>query len=96
MVFDGSDRVTRVEQLLTDRSFNALQAGTATRADATARLGRPGQVTTYPARGEEVWTYRYMSGTTYMLGDVYFNAADGVVKGVSTYFDPAYYSTYSS
>jgi hypothetical protein len=93
MAFDGSDRVSRVEQLLSVRAFNALPSGKANRADLMNAVGRPGQISQYPRLGEEVWTYRFMDVSVYMLSDVHFDAGSGVMKYVTSYPDPAYYSS---
>ena len=96
MVFDSGDRVSKVEQLLSNRNFRSLQAGTSTKAEVMGALGRPGEVSSFPNLREEVWTYRFMDGSIYMLSEVHLDAGTGLVKYVTSYPDPAYYSSHST
>lgn len=93
--FDGSDRVSRVEQLLTHDRFMSVPANKLSRQDVLNTFGRPGQVSNFSNLGEEVWTYRYMYIQDYKLADLHFDAKSGVVKYATTYHDPAYYNAIS-
>jgi hypothetical protein len=90
--FDNADRVTKVEQILTEGRLMSLGSGKLTRADVSNLVGRPADVTTFAGGATEVWTYRFMNVTERKLGDVYFDKASGVAKQVTTYLDPAYTS----
>ncbi len=91
--FDGSDRVAKVEQILTEARITSLNKGRATRDDVTNLLGRPIGVTKYAGGATEVWTYRFMDVLDRKLADVYFDTASGVAKQTTTYLDPAYTSS---
>ena len=76
---------------LREADFRQLQPGKTTAAEVRTVLGKPGLEMTFTRQGEEVWDYRYLDGTMYMLAWVYF---DG--RGVYKYFvgqrDPAQYN----
>ncbi len=91
--FDGGNRVSRVEQLLTETAFLGLRSGETDKNATLGRLGRPAQISNFPNLREEVWTYRFMDGSFYKLGDIAFDAQSGKLKYVSTYLDPAYYNS---
>ncbi len=93
--FDGSDRVAKVEQILTEGRIASLGSGKLTRADVSNLVGRPAEVTKYSGGQTEIWTYRFMDVTERKLGDVYFDAKSGVGKQVTTYLDPAYTNGFS-
>lgn len=92
--FDANNRVTGVEQLLTEQRFSKVAANELDRDGVRSAFGRPGQVSSFPNLSEEVWTYRYMDVTTYRLADVHFDTRSGRAKYISLYHDPAYCSTY--
>ena len=89
--FDGSDRVTNVEQLLTERRITSVNAGKLTRADVSNLLGRPLGVWKFAGGASEVWSYRFMDVNDRKLGVVYFDGATGLAKHTTTYLDPAYH-----
>jgi len=90
--FDGSDRVAKVEQILTESRIFSVNAGKHMREDVSGLLGRPLSVMKFGADASEVWTYRFMDVTDRKLGDIHFDATSGTVKRVTTYIDPAYSS----
>jgi len=55
---DAAGRVRSVEQVLTERNFNAVQIGTP-REDVRRLLGRPSETRGGWRGGGEVWSYRY-------------------------------------
>jgi outer membrane protein assembly factor BamE (lipoprotein component of BamABCDE complex) len=59
MVTIGADRVMRaLHQVLADEYFAKVRSGM-DKAQIRRLLGRPMEVMTFPARSEEVWTWRY-------------------------------------
>ncbi len=90
--FDNTDRVSKVEQLLTHDRFMSVPSNKLSRQDVLNMFGRPGQISSFNNIGEEVWTYRYMYSQDYKLADLHFDAKAGVVKYAATYHDPAYYN----
>jgi hypothetical protein len=54
---DASGRVARIEQVLTERNFEAIRPGDS-RMSVLQRLGRPSEVRRI-WRGAELWQYRY-------------------------------------
>jgi hypothetical protein len=93
--FDSAERVTKVEQILTEQRILSLGSGKLTRADVSNLVGPPAEVAKFAGGATEVWTYRFMNVTERKLGDVYFDAATGVTKHVTTYLDPAYASGFT-
>jgi hypothetical protein len=55
---DGSSRVTRIEQVLTEENFAKVQPDMA-QSDLRALLGRPGEVQKLGRDRGVVWSYRY-------------------------------------
>ncbi|MCW7538306.1 hypothetical protein OOT46_10680 [Aquabacterium sp. A7-Y] len=55
---DSQGRVTGWQQVLDEKTFNALPVGIG-RQDVLYRLGRPSNVMEIPRRNELVWSYRY-------------------------------------
>jgi hypothetical protein len=88
--FDGADRVASVEQILTERRIQNIEAGTHSREDVANLLGRPAEITQFRMKGEDVWTYRFLDVQERKLGDVHFDSASGRTKFTITYPDPAY------
>ncbi len=72
-------RLTRVDQVLTEPYFAKVVPGTS-RDEVRRLLGPPGQMMTYPAKGEEVWSWRYLEGARRMQLNVHFDAAKGTVR----------------
>lgn len=92
VLFDGSDRVAKVEQILTEGRIMSVNTGKLTREDVSNLLGRPIEIGKFGGGASEVWTYRFMDVTDRKLGDVHFDAKSGVAKHAITYIDPAYSS----
>ncbi|AKJ28259.1 lipoprotein [Caldimonas brevitalea] len=55
---DAQDRVSRWQQVLDERTFNALPVGIS-RQEVLYRLGRPSHEMVIPRRNERIWSYRY-------------------------------------
>ncbi len=90
LTFDAADRIAKVEQILTERRIGSIEAGKHSKEDVANLLGRPVEMTLFRAKGEEVWTYRFLDVQERKLGDVYFDASSGRAKMTITYPDPAY------
>lgn len=56
--FDAGDRLVRVEQVLTEQNFEALQIGMS-RAEVLRRIGHPGWTRYLPRQRHQLWSYRY-------------------------------------
>jgi hypothetical protein len=79
MVTLGSDRTVReVRQVLSDAYFSQVKSGMS-RDDVRRLLGRPGYISVFPARDEEVWSWRYLQGNA-MFFNVLFDRSAGAVR----------------
>jgi len=79
MVKVGADRsVTEVRQVLSDPYFAQVKPGMS-REEVRQILGRPGEVSMFPARDEEVWTWRYQQVNP-MFFNVMFDHSSGTVR----------------
>ena len=79
MIDIGPDRAVRaVRQVLTEEYFAKVVAGMS-REDVRRLLGRPKEVWYFPARDEEVWTWRYLD-VNYRLFNVLFDRTSGTVR----------------
>ena len=79
MVKVGADRsVTEVQQVLSDPFFAQVKPGMS-REEVRQILGRPGEVSMFPARDEEVWTWRYQQVNP-MFFNVMFDHSSGTVR----------------
>lgn len=87
-VFDSSDRVKSVEQLLSESRFRKITTGETTRDDMLSLYGRPMETMAFHRSNTEVWTYRYRDGSFEMLNDVTFAAGTGKVLYYALYLDP--------
>lgn len=87
----AADPATKTWWTLREADFRQFQPGKTTKADVRTALGKAGLEMTFPRQGEEVWDYRYLDGTMYMLAWVYFDAR-GVYKYYTAQPDPAYYN----
>lgn len=79
---------------LTEANFLALQPAKTTKADVRAAFGRPSAEMSFAALSEEVWDYRFLSGTMIMMASVHFDSR-GAYKYYVSEPDPAVYSTFS-
>jgi hypothetical protein len=83
----GADqRVQEVNQVLSEPYFTRIQAGMS-REDVHRVLGRPREVWYFPARDEEVWTWRYYD-TAYMFFNVLFDRSNDKVRSVQRLEEP--------
>jgi hypothetical protein len=81
MVTVGADRAVRdVRQVLSDEYFSQVRAGMS-REDVRRLLGKPGSVSVFAARDEEVWSWRYL-GETPRFFNVMFDRSAGTVRTV--------------
>jgi hypothetical protein len=79
MVTLGSDHAVKdVRQVLSDEYFAKVTPGMS-REDVRGLLGKPGEVSTYPARDEEVWSWRYHAQNP-MFFNVLFDRTAGTVR----------------
>jgi len=79
MVKVGADRsVTDVRQVLSDPYFAQVKPGMS-REEVRQILGRPGDVWMFPARDEEVWSWRYQQVNP-MFFNVMFDRSSGTVR----------------
>jgi hypothetical protein len=79
MVTVGSDHsVKEVRQVMTDEYFSQVKQGMS-RDDVRQLLGKPGEVWTFLARDEEVWSWRYYQGNP-MFFNVMFDRSQGTVR----------------
>lgn len=80
MVTVGADHsVKEVRQVLSDEYFSKVTKGMS-RDEVRQILGRPGEVWTFGARDEEVWSWRYFQGNP-MFFNVAFDRTAGTVRG---------------
>jgi len=79
MVTVGSDHAVKdVRQVMSERYFSQVKAGMS-RDEVRQLLGRPGEVSMFPARDEEVWSWRYLQGNP-MFFNVMFDRSAGTVR----------------
>ena len=79
MIDIGPDRTVRaVRQVLREEYFSKVVPGMS-RDEVRRLLGRPKEVWYFPARDEEVWTWRYLE-VNYRLFNVLFDRTSGMVR----------------
>ena len=79
MVILGPDhRMSEIRQVLTNEYFAKVTNGMS-RDEVRQILGRPGIVSNYPARDEEVWSWRYQEVNP-MFFNVMFDRTTGKVR----------------
>jgi len=79
MVTVGADHaVKEVRQVLSDEYFSKVVPGMS-REDVRRLLGKPGEIAAYPARDEEVWSWRYQQQNA-MFFHVLFDRSSGTVR----------------
>src|SRR5712691_10418685 len=79
MIDIGPDRTVRaVRQVLREEYFSKVVPGMS-RDEVGRLLGRPKEVWYFPARDEEVWTWRYLE-VNYRLFSVLFDHTSGAVR----------------
>ena len=79
MIDIGPDRTVRaVRQVLREEYFSKVVPGMS-RDEVRRMLGRPKEVWYFPARDEEVWTWRYLE-VNYRLFNVLFDHTSGAVR----------------
>jgi hypothetical protein len=76
-------RYKGMEQALTDANFDKLKPGMS-RDDARRILGKQTEVTPYPLKNEEVWSWRYeVEGNRVMFFNAHFDPARGRILRVT-------------
>src|SRR5262245_11253697 len=84
MVTLGSDHAVKdVRQVLNEQYFSQVKTGMS-RDDVRQLLGKPGEISMFPARDEEVWSWRYLQGNP-MFFNVLFDRSAGTVRTVQRY-----------
>jgi hypothetical protein len=79
MVTMGSDHAVKdVRQVLSEEYFSQVKTGMS-REDVRQLLGKPGEVSMFGARDEEVWSWRYLQGNP-MFFNVLFDRSAGTVR----------------
>ena len=79
MIDIGPDRTVRaVRQMLREEYFSKVVPGMS-RDEVRRLLGRPKEVWYFPARDEEVWTWRYLE-VNYRFFNVLFDRTSGTVR----------------
>jgi hypothetical protein len=79
MVTLGPDRsVKEVRQVMSEEYFAKVTSGMS-REEVRQILGRPGEVSIFPARNEEVWSWRYQQVNP-MFFNVMFDRSSGTVR----------------
>ena len=79
MVTVGSDHaVKNVRQVLSEEYFAQVKTGMS-RDDVRRLLGKPGEISMFPARDEEVWSWRYLQANP-MFFNVLFDRSAGAVR----------------
>ena len=79
MVTLGSDHAVKdVRQVLVDEYFLKVIPGMS-RDEVRQLLGKPGEVSAFPARDEEVWSWRYQQQNA-MFFHVMFDRSSGTVR----------------
>jgi len=86
--FDGSGRLLRVDQMMSDESFARIASGKATRDEVLRDFGPPAEVYQFKLMNESAWMYRYFTHGGFKAAMfVYFDPA-GIVKRTETGLDP--------
>lgn len=79
IAFDKDERVTHIDQVLTEENFRNIVAQKTTKSEVLDLLGRPRETMTFPLLKEQVWSWRYKDVTIDKQLHVHFDL-DGVVK----------------
>jgi outer membrane protein assembly factor BamE (lipoprotein component of BamABCDE complex) len=82
-VIDSSGKLRDYMQVLTEENFARIAPGMS-KEEVRRRLGRPRSVVPFPRMNEEVWDWRYLSGTSARLFNVHFDMTTGQVKRLSS------------
>jgi len=82
--FDAQGVLVKMEQVLTEANFARVQVGMS-QDEIRRLLGKPGTVTPFPGKGEEVWDWRVAGTlpTEEAHFHVHFDSASGQVKTTS-------------
>jgi outer membrane protein assembly factor BamE (lipoprotein component of BamABCDE complex) len=80
---DSAGKLRDYTQVLTEENFVHIAPGMS-KDEVRRRLGRPRTVVPFPRMNEEVWDWRYLSGTKARLFNVHFDATTGKVTHTSS------------
>lgn len=84
MVTLGSDHsVKEVRQVMSEEYFSKVKAGMS-RDEVRQLLGKPGEISLFSARDEEVWSWRYQQQNA-MFFNVLFDRTAGTVRTTQKY-----------
>jgi len=75
---DGSGKLRDYMQVLTEENFARIAPGMS-KEEVRRMLGRPRTIVPFPRKSEEVWDWRYLSGTSARLFNVHFDMTSGKV-----------------
>jgi outer membrane protein assembly factor BamE (lipoprotein component of BamABCDE complex) len=89
--FGADGRLIASKQWLSEETLRSLQPGRSTHDDVLRLIGKPVRKFNFTRLNEEVWDYRYVTGSLYMLAHVSFDAAKGRFTMYSTELDPEKY-----
>ncbi len=80
MVTIGSDHaVKNIRQVMSEPYFSQVKAGMS-RDEVRQLLGKPGEISVFRIRDEEVWTWRYYLQGNPMFFNVMFDRSAGAVR----------------
>jgi hypothetical protein len=84
MVSFGPDHAVReVHQVLSEEYFSKVRKGMS-RDEIRRIFGKPGEISYFPSREEEIWSWRYLGdGAQYMFFNVHFDRGTGTVRTAS-------------
>ncbi|MGL4577126.1 MAG: outer membrane protein assembly factor BamE domain-containing protein [Burkholderiaceae bacterium] len=82
------DKVTAIEQVLSEKNFAKIQAGMP-KDDVRRMLGKPRKTEFFQLKNEEVWDYRYLvDANNTRLFNVHIDRGTGKVTTTSSQDDP--------
>jgi outer membrane protein assembly factor BamE (lipoprotein component of BamABCDE complex) len=79
----GDGKLVDYRQVLTEQTFAKISAGM-TQEEVRDILGRPRTVVQFKRKNEEVWDWRYLSGTVPRFFNVHFDMDSRRVTGTSS------------
>jgi outer membrane protein assembly factor BamE (lipoprotein component of BamABCDE complex) len=80
---DSGGKLRDYTQVLTEENFARIVPGMS-KDEVRRSLGRPRTVVPFPRMNEEVWDWRYLSGTQVRLFNVHFDLTSGKVLRTSS------------
>ena len=89
--FGADGRLVQAKQVLTEENFRNIRFGQSTRDDVMRLIGHPFRKYNFTNLREEVWDYRYMNGSWFMLLSVHIDLGKGTVSAYASEPDPEKY-----